>query len=112
MFTNVIRVAEPHGHEGAGRLRHLAAARDSTYVPVVLRCDADELLRRAASPGRAENHKWVDTDAIGQLLATETLWVPDDPHLLELDTTRLTPADVAASICRHLDGVDASTAFS
>ena len=112
VFTNVIRVADPLGHEGAARLHRLAEARGSTYVPVVLRCDADELLRRAASPGRAENHKWVDTEAIGQLLATETLWLPDGPLLLELDTTRLTPADVAGAIGRHLDGIEASTTFS
>ena len=112
VFTNVIRVADPLGHEGAARLRRLAETRGSTYVPVVLRCDADELLRRASSPGRAANHKWVDTDAIRQLLATETLWVPGGPHLLEIDTTRLSPSDVAGSIRRHLDGVEASTAAS
>jgi broad-specificity NMP kinase len=112
VFTNVILVDDPLGHAGAVALRRLAAARDSTYVPVVLRCEPGELLRRAASPGRAENHKWVDTEAIARWLESETQWVPDDAHLLELDTTRLTPAEVAASIRRHLDAVDASTTFS
>ena len=102
VFTNVIRVDEPLGHAAIDDLHSLAATRGSTYVPVVLTCEREENLRRAAAAGRAENHKWVDVEAIAARRDTTEILVPDDPTLLCLDVTNRSPAEAAGAIRAHL----------
>jgi hypothetical protein len=63
---------------------------------VVLRCEPDELLRRATSPDRAQHHKLIDPEAIRTYVATRTLLCPADATRLEVGG--LTAAEAAASI--------------
>ncbi|MEZ5167972.1 MAG: LLM class flavin-dependent oxidoreductase [Acidimicrobiales bacterium] len=53
VFTNVIVEADAHGADTIAHLRALASARSTTYVPVVLSCDAAEHARRIVAPQRA-----------------------------------------------------------
>ena len=52
IFTNSAMVGDVAGERSLARVRTLARSRDSTYVPVVLRCERDELLRRVPNPDR------------------------------------------------------------
>lgn len=103
VFTNVITTVDPQGPSTIARLRDLAAARSSDYVPVVLRCEPDELRRRVVSPGRRAHHKWVDADAVAAFTQERQLVRPGSPRPLELDVTDLAPADTATAILAHLD---------
>src|SRR5262245_4994447 len=76
----------------------LAERRASVFVPVLLRCDPDELVRRVVAPDRAARHKLVDP-AGARRLAAEALLRP--PGTLALDVTDRSPADAAERIVAY-----------
>ena len=105
VLTNVVHEDDPKSEPIVRRLRAVAAARGGPYVPVLLHCDRDELLRRVVSPERRAKGKWVDAVGLAGHLDTRTLYRPDDPNLLELDVTTLAPEETAARVIAHLDEV-------
>jgi len=80
------------------RVKQIAARRGSVFLPVVLTCDLEEQLRRVTAEERVARLKIADADKVAAYVRSTRLLVPDDPHLLELDTTHLDPADAAAEI--------------
>ena len=76
----------------------LAERRGSTFVPVLLRCDPDELVRRVVAPDRVARHKLVDPAGARRLLAEKLL---RPPGTLALDVTELAPADAAERIVAY-----------
>lgn len=76
----------------------LAERRGSAFVPVLLTCDPDEILRRVVRSDRAARHKLIDPAGARTLLA-ETLLRP--PGTLALDVTELAPADAAERIVAY-----------
>jgi hypothetical protein len=56
--------------------RTLAERRDASFLPVVLTCDVDELLRRVQSPGRDARQKLRDP-GVAEELIKRGLLVPD-----------------------------------
>ena len=87
------------------QVRDLAAHRGSLFVPVILRCEKQEHLRRVAAPGRAESYKDVRASSLDELMAERPLLPIVHPHLLALDTTSLSPQDAANAILSHIDKV-------
>jgi predicted kinase len=83
------------------RVKRIAARRGSVFLPVLLKCDTKEQLRRVTAPERVTRFKIADADKVAQYMRSTPLFVPDDPQLLELDTTHLDPADAAAEIVRR-----------
>jgi hypothetical protein len=100
VFTNYVVTDVPS--ESIPRLRALAAARASTYVPVVLHCAEAEHRDRVVGPDRAEHRKWLDADGVMADVATRTLVRPDSPHLLDLDVTDLSPTAAAEQVLTHV----------
>lgn len=101
VFTNYVVTDSPS--TSIARLQALAAARSSTYVPVVLHCtDEDEHRRRVIGPDRAAHRKWLDPDGVIADVATRTLVRPESPHLVDLDVTDLTPTAAATEVLAHL----------
>jgi hypothetical protein len=104
VFTNVL-IAGQKGDEAAPvELAKLAEARGASFVPVVLRCEVDELVRRVVSPGRATRLKWRDPDGVRAVATSTSLVVPDHANLLELDVTAMDPSDTADRILEHVEG--------
>ena len=83
------------------RVRRLASARSSAYVPVEVRCETQELLRRVPLPDRRANMKWTDPDGVRTFLDRRALLVPAGS--LMLDTTSQSPVDLARQLLDHLD---------
>jgi predicted kinase len=83
------------------RVKQIAARRGSVFLPVLLRCDPKEQLRRVTAEERVARMKIADADKVAAFVRSTPLLVPDDPELLELDTTHLDPADAAAEIVRR-----------
>ena len=52
VLTNVLLADDPRDHAAVARLRAMAAVRGSTYLPVHVQCEDEELLRRVPSPER------------------------------------------------------------
>jgi len=102
IFTNSAMVGDVAGERSLARVRTLARSRNSTYVPVVLRCERDELLRRVPNPDRRAQGKWIVPAEVARHVDSEEVLVPDTPHLLQLDTTAASPDRSAAAILDHL----------
>ena len=107
VFTNFLDDGDPEDHRLYRRVREVAEARRSRFVPVRLVCELDELCRRVASPERSGRLKMVDPAAVRQLGTTRRLLVPDDGDVLTLDITRLAPAESAKAILDQADGSEA-----
>lgn len=78
-----------------------AEKRGSTFVPVVLTCDEEENKRRIVLPEREKNMKMTDAAGLSQLRQLETLLIPDHPNLIQVDVTRISPAEAAGRIKDH-----------
>jgi predicted kinase len=85
------------------RVKRIAARRGSTFLPVLLRCERDEQLRRVTSPERIARFKIADPEKVEGLMRSARLFVPDDPELLEVDMTHLAPEDAAAEVVRRAE---------
>lgn len=108
VFTNSAMVGQASGMRSLARVRRLAAARNSTYVPVVLHCDRDELLRRVPNDDRRDHGKWIVADQVAAHVDAHRVFEPDDPFVLRLDTTHAPPSESAHAILEHLDAIGAS----
>ncbi len=102
VFTNSAMVGQASGMRSLARVRRLAVARDSTYVPVVLHCDRDELLRRVPNDDRRAHGKWVVADQVAAHVAAHRVVEPDDP-------TDAPPPSSAGAILEHLAAIAART---
>jgi hypothetical protein len=87
------------------QVQDLAAQRASLFVPVVLHCEKTEHLRRVAAPGRAERYKDAKPSSLERLMAEHPLLPIVHPHLLDLDTTFLSPQEAANTILSHIDHI-------
>jgi hypothetical protein len=95
VFTNFVPagrepvILDPH--------RQLAADLGKRFVPVVLTCDREEVLRRVPGPDRTARFK-LDIPAVAERMMDDGMTIPDWPELVELDITGLSPDDAAAAI--------------
>ena len=103
VFTNVALEGDAVDRRSVARVRELADARRSHYVPVRLHCDTDEHLRRVVRPDRIERMKWIDSDAVRDYSASAPLITVDHPALLDLDVTHRTANDTATAVLDHID---------
>ena len=78
VFTNYLDHSSAEDHRWYRRVRQVANARGSRFVPVRLVCEPDELCRRVASPERSGRLKLVDPVTVRQLAMTRRLLEPDD----------------------------------
>lgn len=105
IFTNVLE-NKPEDVAIYERLKGIASRRSSVFVPVMLTCVADVQLRRVQSQERALRFKTADPDGVRHLMTTTTLYEPNDPELLTIDTTSLAPEQTASRI---LDSIERRT---
>lgn len=101
VFTNYLLEGKGASEQAVQNLRALAGSRDSTYLPVSLECDLDELLRRVPNADRREHLKWINPDAVRADLETWPVLVPEGA--LRLDTTSRPPGESASLILDALD---------
>jgi len=80
-----------------------AEQRGALFVPVLLRCEENENMRRLVSPGREERMKETDPETARQRLNTEPLLDVAHPNRLDLDTTDVPPAATARQIIEHAE---------
>jgi AAA domain len=102
VFTNYLLKDKGRGTLAVESVRALATSRGSTYLPVALRCDLDELLRRVPNADRRDHLKWINPDAVRDELERWQVLEPDGA--LIIDTTSRPPAESATLILDALDG--------
>lgn len=96
VFTNYAR-EDDEDHRLFDEMVTFAAARESAYIPVLLRCETPELERRIVTPDRKERMKLVDPLA-GARLNDLPPFATDHPNGLVLEVTRLEPPAAAQRI--------------
>lgn len=105
VFTNSPIAGDANGIRAVNRVQRLAQARHSTYVPVVLSCERDELLERVPAADRRRHGKWTAPDEVATHIDDHEVLRPDSPYLLDLDTTSTPARQSAQAILDHLAAV-------
>jgi hypothetical protein len=82
--------------------RELALRRGSTFLPVLLECRPEVLVRRVVEPERSLRSKLRDPEVLATLM-TAGLALPDWPEFVRLDVSDLAPVEAAAQILALLE---------
>ncbi len=103
IFTNHIRGEDEA--EYALFLENVAVAevRDSTFVPVLLTCDTEELMNRIGTDSRRQRMKLIDPN-MGRQLNEGPQFTTDHPNFLILDVTSVPPEESARRIAQWAAG--------
>ena len=98
VFTNFMRGEDEREYAVFLEMVAVAEARQSVFVPVLLRCDPDEIVRRIVGDDRKQRLKLVDP-VLGRRFATDVpLFRTDHPNALELDVTGISPTAAVDTI--------------
>src|SRR6266516_2845109 len=81
----------------------LATKRNALLVPMILRCEPEEVYRRVTSPERAVRFKETSADRTRENIHTFKLLRIDHPNCLELEITHLSPIQAAQAILTHVE---------
>lgn len=103
IFTNVLYEGKPMDRRWYEDVALLASQRQARFVPVILRCDPEELSRRVASPERAARFKETSADQARENMRTSQLLHIDHPNCLELEITTLSPIQAAQAILAQVE---------
>lgn len=80
----------------------LSSARGDMFVPILLYCDRLKHLERARSDDRKKHHKLSDSEVLAGYLKNYTMIHTESPYSLEIDTSDIGPAQVAAIVIQHV----------
>ncbi|KAI0388383.1 hypothetical protein F5Y17DRAFT_222191 [Xylariaceae sp. FL0594] len=95
------------GSSSARDYQNAAAMRDgSPFVSVILLCELDENLKRAAAGkdrgNGSNNTKLTDLDMLRDIREREDIFHFEDDYELELDVTHLSASEAASKIYEHI----------
>jgi len=101
IFTNELYEGKPMDRRWYEDVALLATKRQARLLPVILRCELEEVCRRVTSPERAVRFKERSADKTREKIRTYELLRVDHPNCLELDITNLSPIQAAQAILAH-----------
>lgn len=102
IFTNELYEGKPMDRRWYEDIALLATRRQAKLVPVILRCEPEELYRRLTSPERALRFKDTSIDRTRENIRTYQLLHVDHPNCLDLEITTLSPIQAAQAILAHV----------
>ena len=103
LFTNELYEGKPMDRRWYEDVAILATKRNALLVPVILRCEPEEVYRRVTSPERAVRFKETSADRTRENIHTFKLLRIDHPNCLELEITHLSPIQAAQAILTHVE---------
>ena len=103
IFTNVLYEGKPMDRRWYEDVAILATQRKALLVPVILRCEPEEVCRRVTSPERAVRLKERSADRTRENIRTYQLLRVDHPNCLVLDITNLSPIQAAQAILARVE---------
>lgn len=103
IFTNQLYAGNPVDRRWYEDVEKLATKRNALFVPVILRCELEELCRRVTSPERALRLKEIVAEKTRKKIRKYTLLRIEHPNYLELDVTNLSPLQAAQTIIAHVE---------
>ncbi|HEY1761625.1 MAG TPA: hypothetical protein VGG17_03425 [Acidimicrobiales bacterium] len=101
VLTNALE-DEPEDHLLFERIKKMAIARESQFLPVVLTCELNEQLRRIPGPERTRRMKMDDLEKAKSYIEGTKFFASSDEELLTLDTTSSEPDIIAELILGEL----------
>ena len=104
VFTNAL-TDEPADKRVFDEVIDLAHKRRAVFVPVRFDCAEEENARRVADPGREKLLKHTDVASAMDRRRRVTQLPVDHPNRLDLDTTHLSPEEVAERIIAYAEGL-------
>jgi hypothetical protein len=103
IFTNELYDGKTMDRRWYEDVAALAEKRQAMLVPVILRCEPEEIYRRVTSPERAARFKEISADSARKKIRTYQLLHVDHPNCLELDVTNLSSIQAARAILAHVE---------
>ncbi|HYJ47796.1 MAG TPA: hypothetical protein VEV81_14360 [Pyrinomonadaceae bacterium] len=108
IFTMELRESNTGDHFAFVELKKLAEARGGLFVPFRLVCDVEELCRRVASPGRAEQLKETSPELARKKFAEDQVLLPRHRNLRTIDVTNRSPSGTVATIVKEVSLIRAA----
>lgn len=105
VLTNCLIEGNIRDHAAYAKTESLAARRQSTFVPVVLRASDAAYAARIPSADRVEGLKHTHVASAAEKRQTSELLRIAHPHRLDLDTSDLAPAEAARKIIAHAESL-------
>lgn len=96
VFTNYMQGDDPQSEAVFQEIAAIAEIRRSTFVPVLVRCETPELLRRVVGEDRRARMKLVDPVLAGRINDEVPPFVTTHANTLEIDVTHV-PSDESAA---------------
>ncbi len=103
VLTNCLIEGNTRDHAAYTKIESLAARRQSTFVPVLLRASDTAHAARIPSADRIDRLKHTDVASAAEKRRTSELLRIGHPNRLHLDTTSLAPAEAARIIIEHAE---------
>lgn len=98
VFTNYMRARDPYDLMVFDQLVAAAEIRGSVFVPVLLTCEIEEMLRRVSGEDRRARFKLVDPEQARRWYDEVPAFETAHPNVMRLDVTDLPPNGAARTI--------------
>jgi hypothetical protein len=105
VFTMELRESKPEDHRALRDLEHLAAARQSRFIPIRLICGVEELCRRVADPSRVAMLKEISPELARKKSVEEEVLNVAHPNLRTLDVTKRTASGSVDAILDEVSSI-------
>lgn len=105
VFTMELRERNPADHGAFWELDHLAAERQSRFVPIRLICGVEELCRRVVDPGRVAMLKEISPELARRKSAEDLVLNALHPNQRTLDVTKRTASGSVDAILDEVSSI-------
>lgn len=102
VLTNALEDDGGESQEIFDRVKSIADCREAVFLPVHIKCDPEEQLKRVSTEQRKKRLKMSEPDQLVDYLATVVTLIPEDPNLFTLDVTELSPQEAAQRILKQV----------
>jgi shikimate kinase len=104
IFTNVL-IDKPNDAATFNKIKTLAEKRGNDFIPVIISCDANDLIKRVSSPDREKNLKLTNVDVLKSILESKKILPINHPNLLKVDSSHHSKEEVANIIAEHTTAI-------
>ncbi len=102
VLTNALTEQGGNDRTWFERVKSAAEQKKAVFVPVRLSCSVEEMEKRIVQPERKTRMKEINPESPRRNAENYTVLTVDDPNVLNLDVTNLTPGEAAAAILNHV----------
>lgn len=98
VFTNVLLEEDEADKKQYQRIKNIAEKRNGKFIPVLLTCSQDELIKRVTNEDRKARHKMLDVEGLCSYINKHKLINIKHKNLMTFDTSLINARDIALEI--------------